>query len=274
MWFVDIIVDLSWFAAAKGKLGPPNSRASQQIPDTDVESTFLLYGDALEVRHLRVLIHTDDCAPPHDIVNANINRWVNLLEVATGLVAAATATTASLARNSTAMMVFLAEGDEHTDSCLLDPQYEPAVHLNYEAAANMMAAWEPDFRVHLFYLGRFLNQQLPPEVRWLNGYRLLEWHFRRGKIGLGKDTGYRDLLDQHGGALDPLLNASQDRKGLIEEVRAMCAHSILSRTQDPRNQDGSTNLINQTFQALESLVMTVMNEGTGGRVSFMPTPQL
>lgn len=270
MWFVDIVVDLPWFATCQGKLGKPKSRAEQLIAGTEIESTFLLYGDDLEIRHLRVLIHIDDKSPPHTVVDANINRWVNLLEVSTGLVAARTATTATISRNNTSMIVFMAEGGEQSDSCLIDPKYEPTQPLDYQAAAKLMVAWQPDFRVHLFYLGRFLNQELPPEVRWLNGYRVLEWHFRRGKTGLSKDSTYQTFLEAHGQALDKFLMPGQQRKGLIEDVRATCAHSILSRTADPRNSGGSTNLIEQTFQGLETLVMTVMNEGSCDTVSFVP----
>ncbi|MBF7015145.1 hypothetical protein QUC32_29650 (plasmid) [Novosphingobium resinovorum] len=267
---MDIIVDLSWFAETKGKLGTPHSRATQPVPEQNMDNTFLLYGDELAIRHLRVLLHTDSHDPPHNVVNANIHRWVNLLEVASGLVASKTATTASLGRNTSGMIIWMGEGDENAESCQLAPEYTPPVPMNYEAAAKLMAAWEPDYRVHLFYLGRFLNHDLPPEVRWLNGYRVLEWHFRRGGVGLAKDQKYLEFIALHGGALDAALGPKQDRKGLIEEVRALAAHAILSRTADPRLEDASTNLISKSFQGLESLVMAVMNEGTGGRVSFMP----
>lgn len=272
MWFVDVIVDLPWFAKTKGKLGKPKSRATQSIPEQDMDNTFLLYGDELVIRHLRILLHTDSRDPPHDVVNANIHRWVNLLEVASGLVASKTASTASLGPNTSGMIVWMGEGNEDSDSCQMDPRYTPPVPMNYDAAAQLMAAWEPDYRVHLFYLGRFLNHELPPEVRWLNGYRVLEWHFRQGHVGLAKDRKYQEFIGQHGGALDTVLGPKQDRKGLIEEVRAMAAHAILSRTADPRLENASTNLISKSFQGLESLVMAVMNEGTGGRVSFIPSP--
>ena len=95
-------------------------------------------------------------------MNSNVHRWVNLLEVASGLAAPRTATTASLGKNTSAMIVWLGQGDETTSSCQLDPQYAPVRKVDYPAAATLMAAWEPDFRVHLFYLGRFLNYELPP----------------------------------------------------------------------------------------------------------------
>jgi hypothetical protein len=268
MWFVDVVVDLPWFVEKKGKLGKPRSRARQPIPGTDVENEFLLYGDEHAIRHLRVMLHTDADEPPRDIVNNNVHRWVNLLEVASGLAAPRTATTASLGKNTSAMMVWLGQGDETTNSCQIDPQYAPVSEVDYPAAARSMATWKPDFRVHLFYLGRFLNHELPPEVRWLNGYRLLEWHFRRGKVGLAKDKDYLAFIAQHGQALDPLLEPEQDRKGVIEEVRALAAHAVLSGTTDPRNQNAATNLIIKTFAALECLVTALLNEGAVEGVSF------
>jgi hypothetical protein len=270
MWFVDVVIDLPWFAEKKGELGKPKSRARQLIPGTEIENEFLLYGDAHAIRHLRVMLHTEAKEAPHDIVDRNVHRWVNLVEVASGLAAPRTATTASLGKNTSALMVWLGQGDETTNSIQLDPQYAPAKEVDYPAAAGLMVAWKPNFRVHLFYLGRFLNHELPPEVRWLNGYRLLEWHFRRGKVGLAKDNAYLAFLAQHGQAFDALLGPEQDRKGVIEEVRALAAHAILSRTTDPRNENASTNLIIKTFAALESLVTALLNEGAVEGVSFFP----
>ncbi len=80
IWFVDVVVDLPWFVEKRGKLGEPKSRARQPIPNTDTENEFLLYGDEHGIRHLRVMLHTGSDEPPHDIVNGNVHRWVNLLE--------------------------------------------------------------------------------------------------------------------------------------------------------------------------------------------------
>ena len=270
MWLVDVVVDLPWFVETKGKLGDAKSRARQPIPNTDIENEFLLYGDEHAIRHLRVVLHTEADEPPHDIVNSNVHRWVNLLEVASGFAAPRTATAASLGKNTSAMMVLMRKGDETTNSCQLNPQHTPVSKVDYQAAANLMAGWKPDFRAHLFYLGRFLNHDLPAEVRWLNGYRLLEWHFRRGKAGLAKDKAYLAFLAQHGQAFDALLGPKQDRKGVIEEVRALVAHAILSRTADPRNDSASTNLVIKTFAALECLVTALLNEGAAEGLRFVP----
>jgi hypothetical protein len=65
--------------------------------------------------------------------------------------------TASLGKNTSAMIVWLGQGDETTSSCQLDPQYAPVREVNYPAAASLMAAWKPDFRVHLFFSPGFLT---------------------------------------------------------------------------------------------------------------------
>lgn len=270
MWLVDIVVDLPWFVSRRGKLGDPRARSLQSVPGTDVENEFLIYGDDNAIRHLRVMLHTDTVEPPHELVNGNIHRWVNLLEVASGIAAPQTASAASLGKNTSGMIVFLAQGDETADSCLFDSKYAASERLDYDATARIMASWKPDFRVHLFYLGRFLNSELPPEVRWLNGYRALEWHFCRGKGQLSKKEAYLEFLAKYGQAFDPLIAPRQDRKGLIEEVRALAAHAILSRTEDPRNENASSNLIVRTFGALESLIVALLNEGVVDGVTFTP----
>ena len=106
-----MVIDLPWFTEKKGKLGKPKSRSRQLIPGTNIENEFLLYGDEHAIRHLRVMLHMEADQPPHDIVNSNVHRWVNLLEVASGLAAPRTATTASLGKNTSAMIVWLGQGD-------------------------------------------------------------------------------------------------------------------------------------------------------------------
>jgi hypothetical protein len=119
-----------------------------------------------------------------------------------------------------------------------------------------------EFQRPFIYLARFLNHDLPPEVRWHNGYRVLEWHFRRGKVGLAQDSAYRALLDKHGAALDAYLTSGQSRAGLLEQTCAIVAHAILLKTADPVGEGKTNDLVLGTFAGLESLVIQVMNEAT------------
>jgi hypothetical protein len=268
LWFADIVVDLQWFISREGKLGRPRARAPELHTDTIVRTEVALYGDDVAIRHVRIIIETDDEIAAHACVDGNIHRWVNALEISSVLTTPTVSTAAILQKNSAAFMVFMGNGGIDADSVALTLNYAPQATADFSAAAAIMTSWKADFRVHLFYISRFLNHTLPPEVRWLNGYRVLEWHFMQGKVGLAGSEAYRAFLDRQGAALDASLKQNQSRYGLIEEVRAQAAHAILSRTADPRNDDGSTSLILKTFPALESLVMKLMNEGTNDAVTF------
>jgi hypothetical protein len=270
LWFADIVVDLPWFIGREGKLGEPRARASEPLTDQHVRTEVALYGDDEAIRHVRIIIETDDELAAHACVDGNIHRWVNALEISSMLATPTVSTAAALQKNSAAFMVFMGNGRIDADSVSLTLNYAPQAPADFLAAAAIMTSWKADFRVHLFYISRFLNHSLPPEVRWLNGYRALEWHFMRGKVGLAGSDAFRAFLDRYGTALDANLKQNQSRHGLIEEVRAQAAHAILSRSTDPRSDYGSTNLILKSFPALESLVMRLMNEGTNGAVSFMP----
>jgi hypothetical protein len=105
-------------------------------------------------------------------------------------------------------------------------------------------------------------------VRWLNGYRVLEWHFEQGAAKLAQNRAYIEFLGRHGSALDPFLSAKQTRKGILEEVRALVAHAVLSRNADPNNAQAGTELVKQTFPVLMTLVVALMSEGTNGTVSI------
>ena len=59
---------------------------------------------------------------------------------------------------------------------------------DYEGAVQLMSQrWNPNFRHHLHFLAKFLNDKLPADIRWLQGYpEFLEWHFERGGTKLSK----------------------------------------------------------------------------------------
>jgi hypothetical protein len=135
-----------------------------------------------------------------------------------------------------------------------------------------MISWKQDFKIHLHFLSRFLNHNLPPEVRWLNGYRVLEWQFCRGKAGLSGDKEFRAFLEQYGAGFDPFLSPKQTRHGLIEQTRAQAAHALLFEAANPKIEGASVDLILKTFAALESLVIRIMNQGVVEGCTFFPNP--
>jgi hypothetical protein len=274
-WFVDVVVDLPWFIARRGKIGQPRARAQQNVYEPDLKTELLLYGDDEAIRHLRVMMDTEDEQTAHACQDRNIHQWINALGVSSALATPSFTTAAMLQKDSAAFMTFLIKGDEASDSFQLNPQYAPPAKADFAKAAQLMVSWRPDFKIHLHFLSHFLNHTLPPEARWLNGYRVIEWHFLRGQGGsLASDRDYRTFIGKHGAALDAHLKDGQTRHGLIEEVRALAAHAIVTSTADPRNERGATDLILRTFAALESLVIQVMNAGAEGCTFHPITPQL
>lgn len=270
MWFADVVLDLEWYAEARGKLGTPKARATQAVEAPSLETEFLLYGDETRIRHLRVMMETEDHSVAEACVNANIHRWINCVEVASSLATAHHTTVAMLVPEAAQFAVLLGQGDEQADAVQLDPKYAPATEPNFEGAAALMAAWLPDFRIHLHYLARFLNRNLPPEMRWLNGYRVLEWHFMRGKVGLGRSPAFKDFVRQVADRLDAVRASGQTREGLVEEVRALVAHAQLAKREAPKLEGVTADLVLRTFPAMEQMVMAVMNQGVDGRLRFYP----
>lgn len=268
MWYADIVLDLQWLATRSGNLGKVRGRALQAVFEPDLQTEVLLFGDEEAIRHMRIMIHTDDDPTARACVDRNIHQWLDALAVSSALATASIAKAAQLHEDSAAFMVIVGQGEESAPARVIEPRYQLPLKADYGGAAKLMTAWNPEFRVHLHYLSRFLNRSYPPEVRWLNGYRLLEWHFLRGGTDLGRDGKYRALIDTHGAALDAHRHAGQTRFGVIEEVRALVAHALLSEASDPRAENGSTDLILGTFSALEALVAQVMNEGVPEGTSF------
>jgi hypothetical protein len=261
MWFSDIITDIAWLNAIEGKLGSPRSRAKQHVAEPDLDVEWLIYGDGRLIRHLRVLIHTDDYEQASACVNRNISFWVRSLEVASLVASPALCTVSLLQPNSTAYCVVLGQGDEYTGCSQLRVTVPEPPPTNYEDIAKLVVGWRPAFKTHLFFLSSFLNGALPPETRWHNGYRLLEWHFLRGQTGLAGNAAWRRFLDMHGTGFDPFLREGQTRHGLVEETRALVAHAMLQSRPDPEVDGATLNLITKTFKALECLVVQVINEG-------------
>jgi hypothetical protein len=263
MWCADIVLDLRWFIERKGKLGAPAASIPLQANPGEPALRAFLYGDEDRIRHLRVRIETDDHAIADHCLRTHVNQWVWRVEIASLLATPTFTTCAKLAEDSASFVVGLMNGDENVDAMILDKGIEPPLaKADLVMATNLLGGWRADFENHLTFLSRFLNSSLPPDVRWHNGYRLLEWHFLRGEGDLQRNDDYRAFLNEHGAALDVFLHQGQTRWGLMEEIRALAAHALSWSVTDPRTDGGRTDPILKTFSVLEGLVAHVMNKGT------------
>jgi hypothetical protein len=269
MWFADVVLDLQWFIASEGKLGEPKGRTTTPVSDPEALTVeILLYGDDEAIKHLRLMIHTDEDAKANACVDHNIQNWIASLEVASALATPKIASAARLQKNSASFMVLVGQGDANTPALMLNLEYTPAAKADLSNAAKLMASWKPDFKFHLHYISRFLNHDLLPEVRWLNGYRALEWHFLRGKSGLASHRSYRTFIDTHGAGLDPYLRKDQTRYRLMEEIRALVAHAVVAESADADSERAAGDLVLKTFPTLQTFVMQLMNEGSSSEITF------
>lgn len=105
-----------------------------------------------------------------------------------------------------------------------------------------------------------MDSSLPLDVRWLNGYRLLEWHFVGKKANLSKKPEWQQFVSIFKTEFRPLLRSNQKCEGLLEQARALAAHAGIDdrpaaeRIRDPHN------LLEKTFRIIEQMVAAVLNE--------------
>jgi hypothetical protein len=123
-----------------------------------------------------------------------------------------------------------------------------------------MSAWSGDVSQYLFYFRRLVDGSLPLDVRWLNGYRLLEWHFVRDRAGLAKSQEWKQFVARFEGQLLPLCRCTQKPVGLFEEARALAAHAGLDNRSDAERAVEPRNSMEVTFRVLESMVIVILNE--------------
>jgi hypothetical protein len=273
MWFADVYCDLTWVAQCEGILGPPRfSLRGPKSVSLDIAIEFRFYGDEGQVRHVRVLMDTGDQRKAERCVDLNIQTWVAALEVAVIMETRSPFHVVWLP-NPQMIGIALGQGEEDAPALIIKPIDALPERLSYERLAHGIAAWSGEVHHHLFYFRRFVDDSLPLDVRWLNGYRLLEWQFVKERSGLAKSLAWREFVQRFAAVLAPQARPKQTLVGLIEEARALAAHagtddrSIEDRQADPHNA------MEKTFRALEAMVMTVLNEHPariGNPVSFKP----
>jgi hypothetical protein len=258
MWFADIFCNIAWFTERRGDLGRPRGRVALPTIGHKISVEMLVYGDDFNVCHLRVLMNTSEKEIADACINDNLQFWIRNLEVATGLLAA-TSVSAECLPNTTSYMVMMGEGDETASGLCVELLFSEQQPIDYAALAQMFTCWKPAAIPHLFYFSRFLDKRLSPDVRWLNGYRLAEWHFQQG-AGLQNNERWRMLLEEHRAELQEHLRDGQTLHGFFEETRAMAAHAMLDRRPVEQRAAKRGDQVVWTFKVMEKLVVQIMND--------------
>lgn len=231
----------------------------------------LFFGDDQKIRHVRVLMHTNDQRIAEECLNANVQGWAASLEVAVMLETGQPFHLETIADPQT-IMVVIGPGDENAPAIFMSRTEVPSVKVDYQRLASAIA-WPAETHQHLFYLRRLIDSSLPLDVRWLNGYRLLEWEFTRGKSGLSKDAGWKNFVATFDHLLTPHCRQRQTCLGLLEEARALAAHAGLDARSPEEKVEDQRNAMQKTFAVLERMAVEILNgrlEATGGRIQLQP----
>lgn len=231
-WFADIYCDPTWVSERKGNLGQERFwLRGAKSASLGIAIEFRFFGDERRIRHIRVLMHTDDRKIAESCLDLNIQTWVASLEV-TVMLETKRPFHVWRAPGSQMFAVVLGQGDEGSPAALLNVTSPESSNPSYERIAYGMSAWGGDVSQHLFYFRRLVDDSLPLDVRWLNGYRLLEWHFVRDKAGLARSSEWRAFITRFDGILQPYLRKNQTIVGLLEEARALAAHAGMDNRSD------------------------------------------
>jgi hypothetical protein len=263
MWLADIHCDLNWVRERQGNLGPKRmALRGMRSRDLGVAIEMLLYGDESCLRHVRVLIDTDDQQTAETCVDLHIQTWVASVESAVIMMTGRSFTVAHFPR-SLMFAVTLGAGDENSPAVVVEVPQEQTP-IDYRTLALGIAAWDADVQHHLFYFRRHIDWAYPIDVRWLNGYRLMEWHFCSGQSKLSKSPEWREFLARFDGGITPLLRRGQNAVGLMEEARALAAHAGLDERPSEERKRDPRSVMDKTFPVLERMVMTLLNEHAAG----------
>lgn len=252
MWLCDVIIDREWLRSNDWRLPSPTAKSFGIARDGTTKLEFRFFADRFRITHLRILIDTKDQNLADKLCDDHVQFWTDSLPLSSLIHTNHLSVPERIIGSLDSLMIVT--GAYSDDERVL--QIDTNVQLNppdFESAASLMTGWDSDFRHHLFYAVRFFNWELPIEIRWLSGYRFLEWHFCRGEVKLVASHGWRELLETRSQSLQPLLKPRQTLVGLFEETRALAAHALLASRP-------SQDLIRETFPHLGALVSTILQE--------------
>ena len=261
MWFADLYCDFDWVFATNGVLG--EARSSLQggkSASLGIEVEFQFFGDDQRLRHVRILMHTDDREVAQECLNLNIQAWTASLESAVMLETGQSFHLESIGGPHT-VMVALGAGDDNSPAVIVRRTEMGSVQIDYRRLA-LTATWPGALQQHLFYFRRLVDQTLPLDVRWLNGYLLLEWQFLFGKQkrDLPKDSDWRKFVAEFEHNLEPAQRNTKSLWRYLEEARALAAHAGLDNRSEQQRLADPRNAMEKTIHILETMVMEVLNQ--------------
>jgi hypothetical protein len=221
---------------------------------------FHFYGSDDKIALLRIVMHTDDSQKANHCLNSNIQHWVVSLETSAMLELKRTfAVEGHPANRHTFFVVQAPGGRVDAPACVISKTAPEHGLIDYKKIALGFIAFPRDLNVQAHYFRRFIDPALPLDVRFLNGYKLLEWSFVGDNAGLAKNRDWNKFVSEFDEDFTPLLRPKQKAAGFIEEARAMAAHAGCDeRTEEDQIRDPETPM-QKAFPILINMVIKYLN---------------
>ena len=273
-YFTDIYCDLEWVNQRRGDLGVVRSGIRSFSNSLGIKVDILFFGDEYSVKHVRAILQTEDRALAQTCQDLNILTWIASIEVAIML---ETKRSFRVARAPDTELLFavLGEGLAEAPACCIQVPIVDPPKAEPRKVAACVSVWPSQLVQHLFYFRRLIDPSLPNDVRWLNGYKLLEWHF--APTGdLPKSPEWRAFLTLNGDELDSLLRPRQTRWGYLEEARALAAHAGMDKRSSEERARDPKNAMEKTMWHIEKLAYDALNSHPivqQGPILYTPSPR-
>jgi len=269
-YYADLILDFEWYGEHGGQLLQPRSCADRKLEGFDRICSMWLFGDDRAIKHFRVTFEAASDEEAGLIISANVVLWRNAIATTSALTGGRYASATTFDERSADHVMLFGQGDISTPPISASLTLPAPGSVSYLDAASMMARWNSSFAIHLHFLAQFFNTNLPADIRWLQGYKVLEWHFERGKTNLGRNQKFKRFVEEHGAGLDDHNPSNRTRAGFLEETRALIAHAVLANRPQPEDQAKVQNAARNTFRVMEGLVAVVMSECAAEGIEFKP----
>jgi hypothetical protein len=266
MWAFDIVCDISWLKKCKGELGDPSYKIKSysKLLNSPIDILLFAYENAL--RHVRFILHTSDQNLAQQCINANICAWVNSIESGVILLTKSSFEIPKVDGEYGFMTIeSYYDGGKH-HALYLEELARQTNPFDVKLLGNSLAYWSPQLHTHLHYFRRMIDPSINLEFRWLNAYKLFEWHFVKRhlksvaqKKELAGSAEWKNFLDDYKEQLSQYLKNKQEAHGLVEEVRNMVAHAFLDNRTEHERVSQPANLIQLTFPIMRNMAINLLN---------------
>jgi hypothetical protein len=226
MWYIEIVCSKEWI---DGKINPSDAivfTGDMILSDSknDHPAEGVVYSTNNELHTLRMISKTQfDQQLVDELSDYNIKYWKSIIENFIRLSGDRFYSIYTPLLNN--IMLTYGEGNKDSKPLIISGQINiPKPKIDFSILIKATKAFPRENTLYMQYLNRFTDQSIPLEMRWLNGYKIFELHY---KYPLGKkNKQWINFLEEWRGDITPMLKKNQNLHGFIEAIRNDAAHAV------------------------------------------------